>query len=132
MHDLKHWSTAKGISRYDPEGEVTLVEGVELVTAAIAYARTQGITRLLVDVRRLHGYTTPELADRFWMAQDFAHAAQGAVTLAIVAWAEHIHPGKFGINAARDAGLNCDVFTSEVEASDWLASDAVKLNTAAY
>jgi hypothetical protein len=44
------------------------------------------------------------------------------VTVAMIAKAEHIHPRKFGVMAAGDAGLVGDVFSSPREATEWLLS----------
>ena len=109
-----------GWARYRPQGEVTLVEGVGQVTRVITFCRERGVPRLLVDVTALHGYAMPTLADRFWMAQDWAEAARGQVTLVVVAFAEYIHPAKFGVMAAADAGLRAEVFASEDVALEWL------------
>ncbi|MEP6942608.1 MAG: hypothetical protein ABI981_06710 [Betaproteobacteria bacterium] len=111
---------ADGYSVYLPRGEVSLTEAVGMVTDAIAYCQGQSIVKLLVDTTLLTGYSSPTLHDRYWMAQDWAAAAQGSVTVAVVAHAQHIHPDKFGIQAAADAGMTCDVFTAENDAVVWL------------
>lgn len=113
-----------GLCHFAPEGEVTLVEGVALVTEAITHCREQDARRMFIDVRRLTGYAVPTLVDRFWLAQDWAEAAQGMVTVAVVALVEHVHPGKFGVKVANDAGMQCDVFTSEEPAMQWLSTIA--------
>jgi hypothetical protein len=112
-----------GTCRFTPEGSVTLVEGVEWVTAAIAFCRDRKIPKLLVNVTHLHGYAAPTLADRFWMAQDWAEAAKGAVAVAMVVREQDLHPNRFGIKAAVDAGLKGAIFTSEDEAWTWLRAD---------
>jgi hypothetical protein len=116
----EHMTIMDGVSRYRPEGVVTLVEGVELVTDAISHCFDEGIRKLLVDVRRLRGHAVPTLVDRFLMARDWAHAARGAVAVALVALPEHIHPEKFGVKVANDAGMTADVFTSDTAAEEWL------------
>jgi hypothetical protein len=42
--------------------------------------------------------------------------------MAMVARAEMIHPQKFGGLVAANRGLVSDIFTTEVEARDWLAA----------
>ncbi len=116
-----YFEFAEGYSAYTPLGDVTLTEGVDMVSRAIAYCHGQKIVKLLVDTTRLTGYATPTLHDRYWMTQDWAAAAQGSVIVAIVALAEHIHPDKFGIKAAADAGMTADVFTMEHDALVWLS-----------
>jgi hypothetical protein len=112
-----------GTCRFAPEGTVTLVQGVEWVTAAIAFCGDRKIPKLLVNITRVRGYAAPTLADRFWMAQDWAEAAKGTVAVAMVAREEDLHPNRFGIKAAIDAGLKGAIFTSEDEAWTWLRDD---------
>jgi hypothetical protein len=57
------------------------------------------------------------------MAQDWAEAARGTVAVAMVAREEDLHPNRFGIKAAIDAGLKGAIFTSEDEAWTWLRAD---------
>jgi len=120
MHVPTDMEVFDGHCRFGPRGEVSLVEAVEMVTRAIAFCSDQKIPRLLVDVTGLTGFANPTLDDRFWMVQDWADEANGAVIVAMVARSEHIHPSKFGVKAAADAGLIGDVFTSEAEALEWL------------
>lgn len=113
---------AGDFARFSPRGSVSLVEAVELITEAIAFCRVQAIRRLLVDSTGLTGFASPTLVDRFLMAQDWAQEAKGTVIVAMIAQAEHIHPRKFGVMVAADAGLVGDVFSSEREAVEWLLS----------
>ncbi len=117
-------SVADGLCTFRPLGKATLVEGVELVSGAIAHCRARNITKLLVDLRELFGYPIPSLADRYWMVQDWAEAAQGALIVAVVALPEYVDPNKFGVKAAADAGLKGDVFTSVADAMEWLLANA--------
>jgi hypothetical protein len=64
------------------------------------------------------------LVDRFLMVEDWARAAKGMTTVALVVHAEYIPPQKFGIRVAADLGLNSDVFTSEADAIAWLSGAA--------
>jgi len=120
-----------GIRTYRPRGTYSLVDAVDLVSAAIAYCRDQGANLLLVDVTGLNGLSIPTLVDRFLMVEDWAQQAKGTVVVAMVAPAEYIHPRKFGVRVALHFGLVCDVYTSEEEASKWLlesAADAARGN----
>ena len=83
----------------------------------------RNISKLLVDLRELFGYPVPSLADRYWMVQDWAEAAQGALIVAVVALPEYVDPNKFGVKAAADAGLKGDVFTSIADAMAWLSAN---------
>jgi hypothetical protein len=117
-----HLEIGPNFARFSPSGDVSLVEAVQLITEAIAFCRIRAIRRLLVDSTGLTGFASPSLVDRFWMAQDWAQESKGMVIVAMIARAEHIHPRKFGVMAAADAGLVGDVFTSELEAREWLLS----------
>src|SRR5437660_1563157 len=96
MHVEDDMTIVDGLCNYRPQGHVSLVVGVEMITAAITHCRDRKISKLLVDVTELTGYPNPTLADRFWMVQDWAHAAQGELIVALVTLPAYIHPGKFG------------------------------------
>jgi hypothetical protein len=109
---------------YRPRGEYSLVEAVDLVSAAIAYCRAKGVKSLLVDVTGLSGLPIPTLVDRFLMVEEWAQQAEGTVVVAMVAPHEYIHPQKFGVQVALHFGLICNVHSSEEEASKWLSESA--------
>jgi hypothetical protein len=113
---------------YEPElavfrlGDVAgLRDGIAAVGAAIGAARAAGATRLLVDLRSLTGVAPPGLGQRYAFATDWARAAQGALSLAILAPPELVDPGRFGVLIAHGAGLDGDVFDDEAGARAWLA-----------
>ena len=124
MHVLEHMTIADGICRFRPQGTASLVDAVAMVTGAISHCRSRGVERLLADVTGLSGFSIPTLVDRYWMAQDWAHAAQGRLIVSIVALPEHIDPNRFGIKAAADAGLKGNVFTRVEDAVAWLLANA--------
>ncbi|MFO1413780.1 MAG: hypothetical protein U1F10_07720 [Burkholderiales bacterium] len=110
-----------------PRGRYTLVEAVDMVSAAIANCRGLGVRTLLVDATGFVDLPIPTLLDRFLMVEDWASEAHGMVTVAMVAPPEYIHPRKFGVKVAHSFGLTCDVYATEEEAAAWLAQagDAV-------
>ena len=118
-------SVVGDVCLYSPRGKVSLVEAVELVTVAITGCRVRSVRKLLVDTSGLFGFANPSFADRYWMVQDWAHAADGELILALVTLPDYIHPGKFGVKAAADAGLKGDVFPTVAEAVAWLAANDV-------
>lgn len=128
MQPPEHFSIEQGIACYRPQGEVSLTEGVEFISDAIAYCREQGRSLLLINVLGLHGHAVPTLVDRYWMAQDWAQAADGDVIVCVVARAEHIDPQKYGVMVATDAGLTCNVYTDEARAFAWLDRIAHRAN----
>lgn len=110
-----------GICRFRPRGQASLSEAVEHVTHAIAHCRTRGIDRLLVDTTGLEGVPVPSLVDRFLMAEEWAQAATGMVTVVMIVSPQYIHPEKFGVKVAAHFGLTLDVYSSEDQALRWLA-----------
>jgi hypothetical protein len=118
-----------GLCIYRPRGKNSVVEAVDLISAAIASCRARGANALLVDVTGLNDLPIPTLVDRFLMVEDWAQRAGGTVVVAMVAPVEYIHPQKFGVKVALHFGLICDIYTSEEEALKWLsegASDVVR------
>jgi hypothetical protein len=111
-----------GICRLRPRGPSSLVEAVDFIGDAVAYCRTRGFAKLMVDVRGLDGVSLPTLVDRFLAVEEWARAASGMVTVVLVTHAEYIHPEKFGVMVAADFGLTCDVYTSDADALAWLES----------
>ena len=111
---------------YRPRGKYSLVEAVDLISAAIAYCRAQGAKSMLVDATGLTELPIPTLVDRFLMVEDWAQQAEGTVVVAMVAPLKYIHPQKFGVEVALHFGLICDVYTSEEEALKWLSETATQ------
>lgn len=115
-------AVSAGICRLQPRGPSSLVEAVDFVGDAVAYCRSRGFAKLLVDTRGLTGVSIPTLVDRFLAVEEWARAASGMVTVVLVAHSEYIHPEKFGVMVATDLGLTCDVYTSDADALAWLES----------
>lgn len=105
---------------YRPVGSVTLKEAIDLVSAAIAFVREQGIDELLVNISALTGFAPPTLAERYFLIEEWAAASGGKVRLAMVARAELIDPDKIGVLAAINRGLVSNIFVTEDEALTWL------------
>ena len=118
---LSHLEIVAGICEFRPRGESSLVEAVELINRAIDYCRERRIAKLLVNTTGLVGVAIPSLIDRFLMAEEWAHKAQGMVVVVLIVLPEYIHPEKFGVRVARDFGLTVDVYPSETDALEWLA-----------
>ena len=109
-----------GLAHFRPRGRTSLVDGVDLVSRAIAHCRDQRIEQLLINVTGLLDVPIPTLVDRFLMVEDWANASQRLVTVVMVASPEYIHPHKFGVKVAAHFGLVVDAFTTEAEARAWL------------
>ena len=99
-------------------------EAVRLVARAITFARDRQIPRLFINATGLTGFPSPTLAERYFMAREWAAVAPGRVRTVLVIPGEMIDPEKFGIAVARNAGMDAEVFPAEPEALAWLAKEA--------
>jgi hypothetical protein len=116
----EHFEIEADHASYGPVGEVSLDQGVALISDAIAYAAKQNIENLLVDTTGLTGFPTPNVTDRYWFARQWAAAARRGMKVVMVARPEMIDPEKFGVTVARNAGLVANVFATKEEALAWL------------
>ena len=105
---------------YRPEGTVTLEAAVALVDQAIRHTRDIQLPKLLFNGLQLNGIRSPSLPERYFLSRKFATTAAGQVQMALVIQTYLIDPEKFGIQVARNAGMNADVFDSEADALAWL------------
>jgi len=113
---------SRGIFR--PSGTISFDKAVLLITDAIGFANARQIVELLVDSTGLTGFPSPDTFQRFFAVAAWSNAARGGLRLVFVARAEMIDPQKFGVTAAANRGLLCEIFTTESEAHAWL--DATK------
>ena len=122
MNKPEHFEIVEDYAAFRPSGQVSLEEGVQLITSALVYAREQQIKKLLVVTTSLTGFKPPSLLDRYHYIREWVSAAQGHVCVAIVVKPDLIDPDKIGMLVAKSAGLQADVFASEGEARAWLKS----------
>jgi len=101
---------------------MSLAAAAELVTVALAHARAHGIKELLVNATGLTGFPPPSLSERYFIVENWARVARGAVRVAMVLRPEYIDPNKFGVTVAFNRRLIADVFEVEGPALAWLAS----------
>jgi hypothetical protein len=120
MNAPDHFEIVNGRGFYRPRGSVSLDAAVDVVSAALEYAREQGARDLLVNLTSLTGFESPNLFQRFALIEKWVVAAGGVVRLAMVVRPELIDPGRFGVTVAANRGLVCDVFVSEEKAEIWL------------
>jgi hypothetical protein len=121
MNAPEHFTIVGEQGESRPGGPLAAAEAVRLIARAIVWAREQRIARLLVVIRPLTVTEPPGLGDRYFLIREWAAAAAGAVTVAIVAPAELLDPQRFGVTVAANSGFRANVFTSEAEARAWLA-----------
>jgi hypothetical protein len=105
---------------FRPTGSSYLEEGIEAITAAILLARERKQPKLLIDVSIVVGLESPSVTARYWMLRKWADASEDKVILAVIAPPEMIDWQKFGVTSGQNAGLICEVFTSEAGAVAWL------------
>jgi hypothetical protein len=105
---------------YRPVGAVTFEQAVEMVAAAMSYARERGLTDLLASTHGLTGFQPPSTFARYALAVKWAEAAAGSLRVALVARPELIDSQKIGVLMAQNRGVNGDVFAHEADALAWL------------
>lgn len=119
-----HFEVVEGRGFFRPKGRTSLEAAAEQVTVALAHARTHGIKELLVNATGLTGFPPPTLGERYFIVENWARVARGAVRVALVLRPEYIDPQKFGITVALNRRLIADVFELEEPALAWLGSGA--------
>lgn len=116
----KYFQQLEDYAIFRPTGVLKLAQMMEMVTAAISYARDTGERRLLVVLTEVTGYPSPKLTARYRMVRDWARASEGKVRMALVSRVEMIDPNRFGVTVATNAGMEANVFVDEKEALEWL------------
>lgn len=101
-------------------GEQPLAQAVDEVEAQIGLAREEGIKRLLVDVRGLCGFASPDLLTRVGMVRRWSSAARGLVKVALVCHSDLIDSERFGVVIAQSMGFDGNVFENVEDARFWL------------
>lgn len=113
-------------AEFRPRANTTLWPAARLITRAMEYAREQKIRKLLVDITGLTGFSAPNLGERYYIMHEWADAARGQLRVVFFAPKEMIDNEKFGVTAARNAGLEMEAFTTEAEALTWLMAEEKK------
>jgi hypothetical protein len=116
----ENFQAADNYVRYRPAKQCSFQEVVDLVCAAVVFARENKMEKLLVDTTQLTGFEPPETFQRFHLGEQVAKAAISAVKIAFVARPEMIDARRFGVTVARNRGLHGEVFDSEADAVAWL------------
>ena len=119
-----HFEVVEGRGFFRPKGRMSLEAAAEQVTAAIAYARAHGIKELFVNATGITGFGPPTLSERYFIVDNWARVARGAIRMAMVLRPEFIDPQKFGVTVALNRRLIADVFELEEPALAWLGSGA--------
>jgi hypothetical protein len=122
MDEPENFEILKEYSVFRPTGRVHIEQAVELVTAAITFARARLIRKLLIDASNLIVIEKPSYGSQYFFVRDWARAAAGCVCVAIVVRQERFDLQKFGTTVAANVGFIADSFTTEEDATIWLQS----------
>ena len=116
----EHFELGIDYACYRPTGNVNFERMIDLCSAAISFAQTRNISRLLVDTRGLTGFGVPSMLDRFEFAQRVSTAPKGSMKVVFLVAPEMIDPNYFGLDVAHNRGFDTAIFASEPEAVTWL------------
>ncbi|HKQ75272.1 MAG TPA: hypothetical protein VJ810_16355 [Blastocatellia bacterium] len=98
---------------------------MELVTEGIAFARSLGVRKLLIDITNLEGFEPPGVVLRYFLILEWARAAGRSVCVALVIGPEMVDseradPRKVGTVIAAEIKFTADIFPTEEDALRWL------------
>jgi hypothetical protein len=110
-----------GVGHFHLRGDWRFHQVVRAVSTVITQADQLGLSRLMLVSIEATGFEPPSMADRHFMAREWAQASMGHVAIAMVVPAAFIDPDRFGVVAAGNFGTHANVFTNEHEALAWLA-----------
>lgn len=101
-------------------GLASLAQAGDKIIEAIGFTRQNGLRKLLVDTTGFQTSVTPSKGERFFQIQEWAKAARGEVTIALIVEQHQIDPERFGAGIAALSALKANVFVAEDEALQWL------------
>ena len=119
---MSQLEVVEGIAVFRIAGQCGLPDAVAMIGSAFDQAFREHHDRCLIDASALSGFGTPSVATRHQMVRRWAEAARGVVNCALVVPAELIDAEKIGVIAARNCGMQCDVFDKLEDAYAWLRS----------
>jgi hypothetical protein len=125
MDKQRNFEVQKGCAVFRPTGQVSIGRAVEIVTEAIAFARSLDVRKLLVDLTNLEGFEPPGVVLRYFLIHEWARAAGRSVCVALVTRpeivdSERADPRKIGTIIATEIKFTADIFTTEGDALRWL------------
>jgi hypothetical protein len=104
---------------YRPTVSANFHDALGLCTAAVRWAREQGCTDMLVNVRGISGMENITTFMKYEVAVGWAQAA-GSMRVALVVHDHIMNPEKLALLMAHNRGVNGDAFTNEADALKWL------------
>lgn len=120
MRKLEHFELKEGYAVFRPVGEFSFAEMAHLMSRVVVLCRRQKIGKLLIVSTGVSGFYPPEISERYNLAERIASDAASMVKIAHVASLEWISSGEFGVQVARNRGLDAKNFDTESAALDWL------------
>jgi len=117
---LEHFELKKQHGEFCPMGQASFAEVSELLSRAVLRCRMEKIKKLLIDSMGLPEFQPPELAERFNLANKIASDAVSSVKIAHLVSRTWFRSGNFGLQVARNQGLQVMNFDSEATALKWL------------
>ena len=120
MTVMDHFEQVGTRGFYRPVAQVSFEKAVDMVADAMSTARELGLADLLVNTTGLTGFAPPSVFARYAMATKWAQSSGAAMRVAMVARPEVIDRQKIGVLMVQNRGGAADVFTSEMDALEWL------------
>ena len=120
MKKLEHFELKKEHAVFCPVGQASFAEVSELLGRAVLRCRKEKIKKLLIDSTGLPEFQPPDLAERYNLAARIASDAAASVKVAHVASRSWMRSGDFGLQVARNRGLDVMNFDSASTALEWL------------
>jgi hypothetical protein len=117
---LEHFELKKEHAVFCPVGQASFAEVSELLGRAVLRCRKEKIKKLLIDSTGLPEFQPPDLAERYNLAARIASDAAVSVKVAHVASRSWMRSGDFGLQVARNRGLDVMNFDSASTALEWL------------
>jgi hypothetical protein len=119
-HELAGFAIDGTRATYRPVGRMSFKRAVAIVRAAMEVASAKRARELLVDIRELTGFASPDTFERFLAAVQWAEVGAGRLRVSMVARPEMIDPQKFGVLVAANRGLVSNAFSDDAQARAWL------------
>ena len=120
MKKLEHFEQKKQYAVLCPVGQASFDEMADLISRAVLRCRQKKIEKLLIDSTGLPEFQPPDLAERYNLAARIASDAAVSVKVAHVASRSWMRSGDFGLQVARNRGLDVMNFDSASTALEWL------------
>lgn len=110
----------KGIREIQVSGDQSLAQAVDDVDDCLRAARSDGVERLLIDLRGLTGFARPDLLSRSSMVRRWAATSQGRLKVAFVSRPELNDGERYDVVLAQALAFDGNLFEDIEDARHWL------------